>query len=402
MKTPPCPRSACTRDATLAAALAAGFAIGCLAVPPLTAAPPEAKDHVLFVGTDLDVKQDGKYFHVVGATKDSLKIDKGREREDVRLGQGANLRVSKGVKLSNLSAQISEIRTESVDRGSARAQLAAMQTAMALNEVTSSDADLAFGPVSYLSGTAVSINSPSYAILQAIKKEAFDHYENKLLGINGLNDASNSYLIHQMATSSQTEVEMSFNVSAPVRIEHPYMIVVATYAVDDNPDHMARQVSARSFDHVDTHEQHVTMSHAASLNGLPFKKFDVALFANGEEVATNLSEKQMPLTSDQAFQFLLIDYLTAHKGETLPPAPRLMTPRSEFRRLVEDADPGRAIYATVDESGKVIAITADQAGHEPLPATVAAVMQHVRFMPALNEGKAVRGQVKVTLGELAR
>src|ERR1041384_3403547 len=118
----------CFHRAAQAGALFSFFGFSTLA---LSQEPPprvlEPKDHVLFVGTDLSVNQDGKFYHVIGATKATLKIEKGRELIDVRLTTGTNIKVNKGVKLSNLSAKISNVQTESLNRASARAQLAAMQ-----------------------------------------------------------------------------------------------------------------------------------------------------------------------------------------------------------------------------------------------------------------------------------
>lgn len=42
-----------------------------------------------------------------------------------------------------------------------------------------------------------------------------------------------------------------------------------------------------------------------------------------------------------------------------------------------------------------------EAGAEELPAAVGAVMQHVRFKPALRNGEPVEGGVKFTLAGLA-
>ena len=128
----------------------------------------------------------------------------------------------------------------------------------------------------------------------------------------------------------------------------------------------------------------------------------MALFANGQEVATNLSEKRLALTSDQAHQFFLIDYLGSHRGATLPPAPMLMTPRSEFRRQVENTETNQIIYANIDKMGNVLAMSTDAAGTQRLPASVESALQNVRFMPALEKGTPVDGRVKVTLAQLAK
>jgi len=359
--------------------------------------------------------------------------------------------------LSSLSATISNVQTESFDRESARAQLAAMQASMRLMDEAGDRVDQLHGKEMVLSAIAIrsgpGTGAPrgadvSAGNLEAARQEAKATYiaalpvlnqsnaaastfltQNvqaepiddevtldasalpglRLLGGSDLGDskgsggsASASSFVQRNVSSGTAEVDLTFDVSSPVPLDHAYIVVVANYSSPNKPDEVARQVSAREFAHVDSHPQHVKMRHAASVNGLQFRKFEMGLYANGQEVATNLSEKRMPLTSDQAYQFFLIDYLAAHKGATLPPTPVLMTPRSEFRRQVETTEANQTIYANVDKTGNVLAISTDAAGTQRLPAAVESALQNVRFMPALEKGTPVDGRLKVTLAQLAR
>jgi hypothetical protein len=225
------------------------------------------------------------------------------------------------------------------------------------------------------------------------------------IGGNGLSDTSSgnstSISLSQATPTASTEVELSFELSSPEPLENAYIVVVANYASPNKPNEVARQISAREFALIDSHPKQVKMSHAALLDGLPFKKFDMGLFANGQEVATNLSERRLALTSDQAFQFFLIDYLSSHKGATLPPTPMLMKPRAEIRRNLDKIEKGQTVYAKVDKMGNVLAMSSDAAGTQPLPSSVQSALEFVRFMPALNNGAPVEGRAKVTLAQLA-
>jgi hypothetical protein len=454
MKTSRGPHCSYLGRAAEAAALFTGFILPTAAWPQSTVVVSEQKDHVLFVGTDLSVNQDGKFYHVVGATKTTLKIEKDHALADVRLASGANIKVNKGVKLSNLSAMISHVQTESVDRASARAQLAAMQASMALMDDVSDQRDRLHGAViraqtfgdakidnplfegyqgadgyekgtnanGYLERLANALptlqtlqDSVNAVLMRNIAEQATADDEvtldaSKLPGLNligssAVSDSGSSGSSKSFERASTTggtaEVELTFDVSSPEPLDHAYILVVANYASPINADKAARQVSVREFAQIDSHPQRVKMTHAASIKGLVFKKFDIGLFASGQEVATNLSEKRMALTSDQAFQFFLIDYLTAHKGATLPPTPMLMTPRAEFRRQVAKTETNQTLYANVDKMGNVLAMSTDEAGTQRVPAAVESALQNVRFMPALNNGAPVEGRVKVTLAQLA-
>ena len=434
--------------------LLTGFVLNAAPSPPASSSnTPAPKDHVLFVGTDLSVKQDGKFYRVVGATKKTLKIEKDHALADVRLSGGANIRINKGVKLSNLSATIGHIKTESIDRESARAQLAAMQASMALMDEAGDNEDRLHGKMTLLSAVAVNTgpDAPRGADISAgnlakMQNDARAAYIGALpdldrltsstgtlltqglmqpqlddevtldasalpglnlmggstLGDSGTGASASSTLLRNSVPNRSTEVELTFDISSPEPLENAYIVVVANYASPINGEKAARQISAREFTRIDSRPQRVKMTHAASINGLVFKKFDIGLFANGQEVATNLSEKRMALTSDQAFQFFLIDYLSTHKGATLPPTPMLMTPRTEFRRQAEKAETNQTIYANVDKMGKVLAISADATGTQPLPSAVESALQNVRFLPALEKGTPVNGHLKFKIADLVR
>jgi hypothetical protein len=395
------------------------------------------KDHVLFVGTDLSVKQDGKFYHVVGANKKTLKIDKDHALAEVRLSDGANIRINKGVKLSNLSATIGQLTTESVDRESARAQLAAMQASMLLENEASDQEDRKHGLMTVLSGVGINKDSPSFKIFKeqveapvikdyteslpaiGVAKESAHTFLNEsvmpalsaddeltfdasaLPHLEVLDNPASTSLNRRVAQSSSIEVDLGFAISSPEPLDHPYIVVIANYGSPNKPEEVARQISARQFERIDSKPRQVKLTHAASLNGLPFRNFDIALFANGQEVATNLSEKRLALTSDQAFQFFLIDYLSTHKGATRPPTPMLMTPRAEFRRQLATIGTNPTIYANVDTMGNTVTISLERSGTKSVPASVESALRNVRFLPALNNGAPVDGQVKVTLAQLA-
>jgi hypothetical protein len=438
MKTPRKPHLSFFFRGAQTVILLLGFASNAVALSQENAVNASAtKDHVLFVGTDLSVKQDGKFYHVVGANKKTLKIEKDHALAEVRLSDSANVRINKGVKLSNLSATIGNLTTESVDRESARAQLAAMQASMLLENEASDQEDRKHGAMTVLSGVGINRDSPSYKIFkEQVEAPVIKDYQDTLLTVNLAKESAHTYLNESVmpalstddeltfdasalphlemldnpastslnrrsAPPSSVEVDLGFAVSSPEPLDHPYIVVVANYGWPNKPDEVARQISARQFDRIDSKPQQVKLKHAASLNGLPFRKFDIALFANGQEVATNLSEKRLALTSDQAFQFFLIDYLSTHKGATRPPTPMLMTPRAEFRRDLATIETNQTIYANIDKMGNTLGISADAGGKHSVPASVESALRKVRFLPALNNGAPVDGRVKVTLAQLA-
>jgi hypothetical protein len=239
------------------------------------------------------------------------------------------------------------------------------------------------------------------AMIEANKAAANAAYAGGLNDLESISSSANAFMLERTSQAGATDVELSFDVSSPEPLDDAYIVVIANYAADNKSGKVAQKVSARAFDRLDSQTRKVTMVHAAKLDGLPFKNFDIGLYSNGQEVATNLSSKRVDLTREQAYEFFLIDYLTGHKDATRPPTPILMAPRAVIRRQIGDADANQPVYATIDKMGKILSISADEAGKVKLPASVEVVMQNVRFMPALNKGDPVEGRVKITLADLA-
>ncbi|HEV8408033.1 MAG TPA: hypothetical protein VGQ34_08870, partial [Sphingomicrobium sp.] len=245
---------------------------------------------MLFVGTDLSVKEDGTFYHVVGAKKDALQIEKDHRLAEVRLGQGANVKVSRGVKLSSLSATISNIQTESIDRASARAQLAAMQASMLLTDEAGDQEDRLHGHMTLLSAVAVRSGAGSGATfgadvtagnLKAQQVAAAASYTDALPQLNQLTTSASTFLSQTLnrpdpiddevtidasalpglkllggpdlngsapggsangsleqhnVPNGTAEVELTFDVSSPTPLDHAYIVVVANYGSLSKPD----------------------------------------------------------------------------------------------------------------------------------------------------------------------
>lgn len=383
--------------------LAASISVSFTSLALAASQASEGKDHVLFVGTDLSIKQDGTFYHVARATKDSFLIERDHTVQEVRGSKASEIKVTRGVKLSSLSATIDNMKTDSVDPVAAQAQFAAMREQSILTDQAGDAADRLHGQM--VLANAIALNPDAAGgygrtgaeAAAAHQREATDAFANGISLVDSNIASASTFFLEKTQRREGAGVELSFDVSSPERIENAYLVVVANYVQGDK---VARQISARELKELGIRPTRIKLVHPATLSGLEFKKFDVALYANGQEVATNLSEKRMPLTSDQAYKFFYIDYLTKHAGANKAPAAMLMTPRAEFRQQIGNAETNRPIYATVDKNGAVVAMSTDEAGAEKLPASLATALEHVRFLPALQNGNPVDGRVKITLAQL--
>jgi len=412
MNPSPFPQPRLLRRVALAAPLLASVVVVALAAPP-TPAPPATpdpaapKDHVLFVGTELAVKQGGKYYPVVGATANSFEIDREQSVQTVKNIREVKIQVSRGVKLSNRSAEISGMKVEAVDRAAEREKFEAMKSAMQMDNVAADGTDLLQGGI--ISAGAVGIaydpNSPStprgvketYEAIQANKAAAVDSYVHGVNGLDTLSAAATNQL-NNPVTANPTAVEVSFDVSSAEPLEHAYVVVVANYGAGTAG---ARQVAVQPLDRIDRQPRRVRLSHVMAVAGFEFQNFDIGLYADGEEIATNLSAKRVDLTADEAYQVFLSHYLAENAKATRAPAAMLMKPRTVFRRQIARDEVNRPIHANVDKSGALVRISVDEVGADRAPPAIETAMRSVRFVPALRNGTPVDGQVTFTLAELA-
>ncbi len=402
MKTLPIPSDDRPRLAAVATAFAVVLSTA-LSLPVRAADAPAAapKDYTLFVGLDLAVQQDGSFHHVVGATNRGLLVEAGARTREIPTDQAAQLQISRGVKLSTAVATIDNVKTDSVDREAARLQLEAFRAFTVMTTYTADAQDRLQGQMAL----AATQNFPADNLnpdpaTQVKVREAEAAYQAALPGTMYNLDIAGSMLASNLTRASRPTVEISFDVSAPQPLENAYLVVVAEYAADGNANAVARQVSARSLGRIDATPRKVTMAHTASAPGYTFKRFHIGLFADGQEVATTLSNGRLALTEDQAYQFFVANYLIAQKGQTRAPVPMLMTSRADLRRRAEAAPLQADIYAKVDKNGALLALSSDEAGSVPVAAPVAAALQKVRYAPALDKGVPVAGQVKFSLASL--
>ncbi len=406
MKTLPLPHEGSSRRLIFTALLSVGFIASFAPIARGEDVPKPADGGLtLFVGTDFAVKQDDKYYHVIGATADTLQIERDHGLKETRNIRGSEIQIRRGVKLSSLSADISNVHTESVDREASRAQFAAMQASMLLDDTAVDAQDRLAGNVVFANSVGVNPNAAVGAAITAAEiaanqKATSDAYATGAPVLATTATSESLRFSERLETSSSPEVEMSFDVSSAVPLENAFVVVVANYA-SASGDKIAHAVAAQQLDQVGSQPRTVRVTHAASVAGLEFKKFDIGLFANGQEVATNLSGHRMALTPETAYEYCFLNYLVANKGKTLPPATLLMASRMQVRREISQAPTGQVVYATVDKKGSLVSLTNDEAGHDQVPTEVAVALHNVRFIPALDNGSPVDGRLKLNLATLA-
>jgi hypothetical protein len=78
----------------------------------------------------------------------------------------------------------------------------------------------------------------------------------------------------------------------------------------------------------------------------------------------------------------------------------MLTPASTLRSAVDKAQLDEVVYVTVDADGALLSAAADESGGQKLSAQTESVLQHIRFMPALDKGVPVQGRLRLNLAKV--
>src|SRR5690606_23466805 len=179
--------------------------------------------------------------------------------------------------------------------------------------------------------------------------------------------------------------------------------------------------------------------------GFEIEEVKLHVYTHGKELATNLSERAVAMTPDQAREFLLLSHISEHAVETVGPTPvwELVPPAVLAAR--DPAVFNYPVVVNIDADGSVISIhdgvdeakafldlvheesnlrtrpttdrnfdrltdsvrirdqqetTLDQTGR--LPPAVSAAIADMVFLPALELGAPVAGMAQINLADFYR
>lgn len=196
--------------------------------------------------------------------------------------------------------------------------------------------------------------------------------------------------------------EVTLELSTEDRIVDPYLLMVTDFHLPSNPDQVHRKYQVKVLEGIGREPVSVRMIQGGFPEGFEVDDCDVYLYSNGREVPTNLSAKQVALTRDEAFQYLILEYLIGHKGETLPPRPMWVGMPVGTKELIRDGTQNPPIRLSLDVKGRVTDLEVPGEGDGGVPAAVLEAFRAFRFYPALDNGKAVEATYTLRPKELIR
>ena len=207
----------------------------------------------------------------------------------------------------------------------------------------------------------------------------------------------------RIATRGLDAMDIEFDIRSAKPLHNPYVVTMTRFRTNNGKPGMVQSlVYAESLHPIDEHLSHVHFTET----GFPFNyelvDFQLHIYNQGEEVATNIAANRLEMTRDEAFEYVKAEYVGAHPKDTLPAVPAMGRMPADLHAVLASGKYADSFYVRVSRDGLADGAYADAACTRRIDDPyLDQVVRRVRFKPALNVGKPVDGVASLTLGKLA-
>ena len=407
MKSDLCIRAIRTTFGALVA-LGAHAALTATETPSATVDPTAAP--TMFMGLDLAVPLEGKAVPILDVSDEEFVVAQGESAVRIPTkGRNLRIQINHALKLSDGAAMIEKLsatRSYTPPADPHRKFANAAGSAGAIEgDVGIASAGLRGSEMAYAVATAV-INTGAYApgaaaaqasAAAAINQAYSDIASSSLNAYSSQHQTSTYYakLQEELAEENFDALDVEFTVSSPVPLSTPFVIVLLKYRErDQRPEETRTWVVSKALAPLDQQPRTVRFQQGGLPVGYILEDYQVHLFNKGQELATTVAPMRTVLTAEEAFQYRVVDYVSSHPNATLPAAPAAGQVSEGLRHHLTTKYSGHAVYVRVLPTGRTERAFADKACKQPLEdAELETMLSQVRFDPALEKGKPVRGLV---------
>jgi hypothetical protein len=387
-----------------------------------------AKTHTLFMGADLAVSLGGDLYPVKDVVGASWVLSIGGQEKLVSTKDATtDVRITPNLKLAEGSASIvgfTRMKAYSfandpsviiIKRLTKSGMTTAMLEGVAQDAQNYTDAvtNKSLGPAQ------VAADSDKQFGDAALLNLAQHNFRSTSGGGGDAQASARKYALHQEAiatANTRSEVEglgfantrgldamnVDFTISSSKPLYNPYVVTFTRFHPRGaKPGVVQNLVYAEALDPIGPNPLRVHLAE----EGFPFDfevvDFQLHVYNRGIEVATSLSANRVDLTRDEAFEYVKLEYIGAHRGSTLPPTPAMGKLPAGLPARLAAGDYARPFYVRVSREGLGEGTFADAACMRSLEDPfLESVVKELRFKPALEHGKEVPGVALVDLGKL--
>ncbi len=390
--------------ASIATRLALAVVLGGIVLVSPAAAGEGAKTYTLFEGNNIAVGQGKDVYPVRDINGGSwVIVVNGKETLVSAKSRPIAMKVTPISKLSDISVTFENFKTERaytfmndpsvrLTRSMGQAALTGAAQQAAVNQAAAAQAS---GPIV---NTPPDAGSPNKGGAMATSGVA-DQSMRMASGGPGLdlvpNDANN-------AEGNFDALDVSFEISSATPLTAPYIVTTTRIHEAGSPVGSFRNVvSARALDPVTTKVTKVQYQQANFPFGYLLEGYEVHVYDGGREVASNVAPKRRVLTFDQAFEYVKNKYIETHQSGAFPAVPVMGNLPRDFAAQVATGKYTAAVYVKVSQEGLAQAVFSDAACQSGVDDPfVNTVVRAIRFEPALEAGKPVKGLVTLNLDKL--
>jgi hypothetical protein len=370
----------------------------------VAAASPE-RHYQLFVGLDLEVPWQEGFQPVRGVYNQQrgVEILVDGEKRRVLIDRADSLRMRRELKVGPAPAEIANLRAERVYsplNDPARKWMSAQITMASQHEVQMQEAqgEVTRRALEFVNpGQYASPDSPTGDAFQDLMNRQSDA-ENFMAraAAPALSDpmGAANRMANEQARDLYDAIEVVFDVSAVDIIADAYVVMLANYKVAGRPENY-RFIYTQSIGTVDTRPRKVRLWSGGLPMGYELLDTVVHLYSYGMEIPTNLSDKSVTVSEEQALRVLTASHLNTNRGRTLPARPLWQTAPPNFRARLDFRHLPATVRLDIDSDGKVTAVRDEQGEPLPVRGLLRDVLVSTRYLPALAEGTPVASTLSI-------
>jgi hypothetical protein len=374
------------------------------------------KTHTLFMGADISVGQERDLYAVKDVVGSSWVIQVGGQQRVVSTKSGPlNIRITPALKLTEVSATIGDLKsvrgyTEANDpevlmtRSLAQTAVQNADYNASMNQATAAqNGAMAATQMGINRNTTGGPGSPAPGMQAAALTNALHSAQQTVNTAAGGVGADYSMGGREVRSQGFDGVDVEFEISSPRPLHNPYVVTMTKFHPAGTKEGTVQNlVYAKSLDPIDSRPTKVHFVEG----GFPFNfdlvDFQLHVYNQGAEIATNVSSKRVELTRDEAFEYVKMEYMGAHKGETLPATAAMGKLPADLPARLANGQYGNTFYVRVSKDGLADEAFTDTACTKRIADPyIESIVKGIRFKPSLEQGKPVEGTAAVNLGQLA-
>lgn len=195
---------------------------------------------------------------------------------------------------------------------------------------------------------------------------------------------------------------LKFEISTPTKVSDAHGVLRLFVRDPATSQVLAPHIKFFRLPDLGPEPRRITVTQTGLPPGFTVESYSVHVFVGDQELPTTLSQNQIAVSAGEAHQFLILQHMQNHRADSVPVSiiPELVPPR--LRRLVRADQRTVSIDFTVGPDGCVKKLAPTPGIPTELGPELEAMLRRVRFLPALQRGRAVEGLGTFALGELLR